>query len=157
MRSLPAILLATLSLAAACGEHDHDDPDAEACGHLRGGPAENVTASATPAATAPAVRSDHRRYDVALVDAGGGKGGSVSFASSAARDHVLYTDVAVPVRVATAAMMEIAPSASATETPACPEIKGRHVFRLGVGPHVITFGPTSADRVGLVIEPLAGH
>jgi hypothetical protein len=153
VKRLAFVLIATL---AACGGSD-DEPsvDAEGCEHLQEGPAAPITASADPAG-APAVDADHRRYDVALVDDGGGQyGGVVSFASAEATDYVLFLDAAVPVAFADAGGAPAAIEESATSSPECAEIRGRHVTELGVGTYYLTLGPTAATTVGIVIEEAA--
>lgn len=158
MKTIPFILLALL--ASACGD-DHSDElgvDQEGCEHLAEGPATPVTASAIADSSAPAVADDHMRYDITLVDDGGGQNvGSVSFAAAEAGDYVLFLGQDVPVAVADSTNQPIDIEASASSSEACPEIRGRHVVELGVGTHFFTFGPTSESAVQLVIEPDGEH
>ncbi|MBJ6764222.1 hypothetical protein JGU66_25890 [Myxococcaceae bacterium JPH2] len=155
-KSLPAVLLFT-SLLAACG----DDPatsssvDEEGCEHLQKGPGVSITAVREGAG--PAVSNDHKRYDIALQDATGGKGGAVSFAVTAAEDYVFFTSADVPVTVTTSAGQVVEVEEHATSSASCTDIRGRHVVPLGVGTHTLTFGPTPVNQVSLVIEESGEH
>src|SRR5688572_14994746 len=71
---LAALLMSTALLATACGDDEEENPDVEGCEHLQEGPATAVTATAT-SENAPAIRADHRRYDVTLVAGNGGNSG----------------------------------------------------------------------------------
>ena len=149
-------LAAALALSlTACSDDEEGaaSADVEACEHLQDGPSTAVTATAA-ATGAPAVGNDHRRYDVTLADVTGGKGGAVSFAVSEATDYVLFLDTAVPVAVTQGSAAVLAEE-TATSSPECGEVKARQVFALGVGTYTLTFGPTAATRVGLVLEEAA--
>jgi FAD/FMN-containing dehydrogenase len=148
MKLFSAVLLST-ALLVACGG-DEESPDVEACEHLNEGPAAAVNASATGAG--PAVSNDHKRYDITLTDVTGGKGGSVSFAAAEGIDYILFTGADVPVAVKSSSGQTVAPEASVKTSSECTEIKGRHTFGLGVGTYTISFGPTTATSVSLVIE-----
>jgi FAD/FMN-containing dehydrogenase len=149
MKLFSAVLLST-ALLVACGG-DEESPDVEGCEHLKEGPNATVTATATGTG-APAVSNDHKRYDITLVDVTGGKGGSVSFAASEGTDYILFTSADVPVEVKSSSGQTVAPEASVKTSAECTEIKGRHTFGLGVGTYTISFGPTTATSVSLVIE-----
>ncbi|WP_224245174.1 hypothetical protein [Hyalangium gracile] len=148
MKLLSAVLLSA-ALVAGCGD-DEESVDADACEHLQEGPSSSLTAS-TDNTGAPAVSNDHRRYDIALIDAVSGKGGIVSFAVSEAADYTVYLNGAVPVTVKTANGQTIEPEVSGTGSSECDEIKRRHTFALQVGTHTLSFGPTTETSVGLVI------
>jgi len=157
---LAALLMSTALLSSACGDDDEEpeeNVDVEGCEHLREGPAVAVLATLT--GTPPTVANNHRRYDITLVDGTGGRSGSVSFAASEASDYVFFTSADVPVSITdgSGAAVEIEESTKSSET--CTEIKGRHIVPLTVGTHTITFGPTSATSVNLVIEEASheGH
>lgn len=153
MKLFSAILLSS-SLLLACGE---ESADAEACEHLQKGPATSVTASASTSG-APAVRNDHRRYDITLADVTGGKGGSVSFAAAEATDYILFTSAKVQVGVKDSNGMAVTAEESVESSSACAEVQGRHTFPLKVGTYTLTFGPTTASSVSIVIEESAdGH
>ncbi|MFP2924659.1 hypothetical protein ACLESO_05465 [Pyxidicoccus sp. 3LG] len=152
---LAALLMSTALLATACGddEEGEENVDVEGCEHLQEGPATPVTATLT--GTPPSVSNDHRRYDITLVDGTGGKTGSVSFAAAEATDYVIFTgaDVALTVKNASGATVEIEESTKSSTQ--CTDIKGRHVVPMGVGTHTLTFGPTTAASVSVVIEEAA--
>lgn len=154
---LAALLMSTALLTTACGEDEKENVDVEGCEHLQEGPATAVTATTT--GTPPAVGSDHRRYDITLVDGTGGKTGSVSFAAAEATDYVIFTgaDVAVTVRDSSGAQVAIEESTKSSAE--CTDIKGRHVVPMTVGTHTLTFGPTTAASVSIVIEEASheGH
>jgi len=150
-KKLFAAVLLSAGLVFGCGEEE-ETVDVEGCEHLQEGPASAVTATAATTG-APAVKSDHRRYDVALVDMTGGKGGSVTFAAAEESDYVLFTSADVPVAVKDANGRAIAIEASVKNSAECAEIKGRHTIPLKVGTHTITFGPTTQSSVSIVIEP----
>lgn len=148
---LAALLMSTALLAAGCGgDEEEENPDVEGCEHLKEGPSTAVAATLT--GTPPAVDDDHRRYDITLVDGTGGKTGSVSFAADEAIDYIVYTsaDVTLTVKNASGATVEIEESAKSSSE--CTEIKGRHVVPMTVGTHTLTFGPTTASSVSIVIE-----
>jgi hypothetical protein len=149
MKLFSAVLLST-SLLVACGG-DEESPDVEGCEHLKEGPAAAITASASGTG-APAVSNDHKRYDISLTDVTGGKGGSVSFAASEGTDYILFTSADVPVVVKGSNGQTVAPEASVKTSSECTEIKGRHTFGLSVGTYTISFGPTTATSVSLVVE-----
>jgi hypothetical protein len=102
------------------------------------------------------VSNDHHRYDITLTDVTGGKGGSVSFAVAAATDYILFTNTDVQVAVKDANGQTIAIAASANTSTQCTDIKGRYTVPLAVGTQTITFGPTTATSVSLVIEEAGG-
>jgi hypothetical protein len=149
LKFFSAVLLST-ALFVGCGG-DEETADNEACEHLQEGPATSVNASASETG-APSVSNDHRRYDIALTDVTGGKGGTVSFAASEAADYILFTGADVPVTVKSGSGQTIAAKASVKSSSVCTEVKGRHTFPLSVGTYTLTFGPTTATSVSLVIE-----
>ncbi|EAU62707.1 hypothetical protein STIAU_7222 [Stigmatella aurantiaca DW4/3-1] len=110
-----------------------------------------ITAAATSAG-APAVSNDHKRYDISLVDATGGKGGSVTFAASEEGDYLFFVSEDVPLTIRTANGVAVEPEAVAKSSTECSEIKGRYTVELGVGTHVLTFGPTSKTSLSFVAE-----
>lgn len=147
---LLSVALLSSALFVACGG-DEETADTEGCEHLQEGPAVAVNASAS-SSNAPAVSNDHRRYDIALTDVTGGKGGSVSFAASEGIDYVLFTSADVKVTVTNGSGTAITAEESVNSSSACTEVKGRHTFPLSVGTYTLTFGPTTATSVSLVIE-----
>jgi len=150
-----AAVLVSAGLVFGCGgEEEEENVDVEGCEHLQEGPSTAVTATAATAG-APAVKDDHRRYDVTLVDVTGGKGGSVTFAAAEEGDYVLFTSADVQVAITDANGQAVAPEASVKSSTECTEIKGRHTIPMKVGTHTLTFGPTTQTSVSLVIEPAA--
>lgn len=154
---LSALLLSTALLAAGCGSDAEDEGsiDEEGCEHLQKGPAVNVTAAAS--GVGPSVSNNHTRYDIALVDVAGGKGGAVSFAVSEATDYVLFTSAPVPVKVTNGSGATVAFEESTNSSALCSDIQGRHVVPLTVGTHTLTFGPSTLSSVSLVIEESGTH
>jgi hypothetical protein len=148
MKLFSAVLLSS-ALLVACGEEEN--ADSEACEHLKEGPASSITASASGTG-APAVSNDHRRYDIALVDVTGGKGGSVTFAAAEGADYILFTGADVPVVVKNSSGATVSPEESVKTSSACTEIKGRHTIPMSVGTYTLTFGPTAATSVSLIVE-----
>jgi hypothetical protein len=151
MNLFSACLLST-ALLAGCGPVN--ETDMEGCEHLQEGPSSIVTASAT-ASGAPDVDSNHRRYDISLVDVTGGKGGFVSFNVEHTADYVLFTGVDVPVVVRNDAGATVEFEASVKSSTECTDVKGRHTVPLAVGKYTLSFGPTMQGVVSLVIEEVA--
>jgi hypothetical protein len=148
-------LLGLLGLLACGGEPPEASPDAESCEHLKEGPASGVTAAPSQTAEdAPSVATDHRRYDITLVEVPGGKGGVVKFASPEATEYRVFLSRDVPFKVSDDAG-PVAIEESVTSSTECAEIKARHTFELGVGTYTFEFGPTAETEVGLVIEEVA--
>ena len=154
IRSLAVLLIAAPCLAG-CGHHE--DPDAEACEHLKvtEDKAVKVTAGPLPAG-APTVADDHKRYDISLVDVTGGKGGNLAFAAEEAHDIAFFLSADVPVKFTDPAGMTAPIKSSAKSSSACAEIKGKHVVPMSVGTYTVVLGPTTATAVNLVVEH-AGH
>ena len=155
---LAAFLLSTALVSAGCGD-DHPEEegvDAEACEHLQEGPASAVIATLGTDAP-PAIRADHRRYDITLADGPDGKQGAVSFAVSEAADYVIYTNADVPLSITTASGDAVEIEESTSSSTGCTDIKGRHVVPLTVGTHLLTFGPTSTATVSVIVEESHDH
>ena len=134
----------------------HESPDDEGCEHIKGGPAASPAPTAAASAdVAPALGSDHRRYDVTLIDVAGGKGGFVKYAASEAADYLFFLSADVPVEFLDGANAPVTPEASATSSSACSEIKGRHLVPLQVGTYAVRLGPTTHDTVSIVVEEAA--
>jgi hypothetical protein len=146
---LSACLLSSALLAGCAGSNE---TDAEGCEHLQQGPGVSLTASAS-ASGAPAVSNDHKRYDLTLPSGSG----SVSFAAGEATDFVFFLSADVPLKVSSSAGAQVDFESSAKSSEQCSDIKGRHVAPLQVGTYTLTFGPSSLDKVSLVIEEAGGH
>jgi hypothetical protein len=149
----PAMFL--IATAAACGGEDEPDVDAEGCEHLQEGPYAEVSASATRNGTAPppAVAADHRAYTVTLPLAAIGY---VSFAAAEATDYIVFLDLPAAFAVLDATGARVTLEASATSSPACAAIRGKHTFALPVGTAYFELGP-NMGMLNLVIEEAAGH
>jgi len=129
-----------------------ETPDLEGCEHMAEGPSAAVAASAD-AATAGAIADDHTRYDVTFVDLDGGqKGGAVTFAADEMGDFHFFFDTAVPYQVTDAAGTVVEIEESSPGTDACTDIKQWDVVELDVGTYTLTFGPTDAAGVKIVVE-----
>ncbi|RKG76391.1 hypothetical protein [Corallococcus terminator] len=153
---LSAVLLSASLLVSACGDDAEESTgDEEGCEHLQEGPAVSVTAAVS--GTGPAVSNDHKRYDIALVDVTGGKGGAVSFAVAEATDYVLFTSAPVPVKVTNGSGATVEFEESTNSSTLCSDIQGRHIVPLTVGTHTLTFGPSTLSSVSLVIEESGEH
>jgi hypothetical protein len=65
----------------------------------------------------------------------------------------------VPLTVLDSSGGEVGLEKSEPSSPVCAEVKGRHQLALGVGTFTLRLGPTSVERVGVVIEPAShgGH
>jgi hypothetical protein len=156
----PFRTLSLLTLAVAVGACSSDkaaeeeNPDAEACEHLAEGPGVDVAAAATSSAMAPPVAGDHKRYDVTLGDVAGGKGGFVTFAAAAAGEFIFYTSEPVQLTVKDPAGADVKAEKTATSIPECTGIKGRHVYDLVVGTHILEVR-AAAGKVSVIVE--AGH
>jgi hypothetical protein len=143
-------------LGGGCGGDDgaeaHEDPDLEACEHMKGGPAAPVMAADAFSISAPPVSNDHKRYDLTLSGSAGGKSGFVTFAVSKTGEYVVYTSAPVTLNLKSASMAVVAAESSAASVPGCTEVKGKQVFDLAVGTYVIGLGPETIDKVSLVVE-----
>jgi len=155
--------------ATGCGgdDHDHDHghdhgdehgggeaeaPDAEGCEHMAEGPSVAVVADAN-AAEPEAIADDHKRYDVTFVDLDGGqKGGAVTFAADEMGDFHFFFDTAVPYQITDRAGTVVEVEESLPGTDACTDIKKWDIIELDVGTYTLTFGPTDAAGVKIVVE-----
>lgn len=157
-----AAAMATLLVCPACGgeDHHHDDPVAEACEHMQDGPAMSVTAIADMAGDAPDVGEHHIRWDIALVDRGGGAadlGGYVDLVVDEASESLLFLGADVAIALWDATGTEVAAEASNADITACAEVAVSHTFDLEVGTYLLEIGPTSETEVQLVVEQAGEH
>jgi hypothetical protein len=146
-----AILLVAALAPAGCGgdASPEENPNAEACEHIRDATkAVAITAATTASASAPEVKADHKRYDDNL----DGGMGHVRFAATEAGDAILFADQQVELAVQTVAGANVAAESTATSIPECTQVKIRAVYPLQVGTYVIRLVGSSASKVGLVIE-----
>jgi hypothetical protein len=153
MKKLLSACLLSSALLVGCGE-PAEDADAEGCEHLQEGPAVAIAAS-TSSASAPLVGNDHKRYDITLPAGTGGNTGSVSFAASEATDYTFFLSADVSLTLTRSSGQTVAFESSAKSSASCGDIKGRYVAPLEVGTYTLTFGPSSAGSVSLVIEESA--
>jgi hypothetical protein len=155
--SLFAVL--TLSVAACGGDDGAGDEDmggeesidVEGCEHLVEGPEVAVAATAV-AEGAPTVADDHMRYDVSLVEVDGGNGGTVAFEADEASDFIFFLSADVALAITDSSDQAVEIEESASSSPECEEIRGRHVVPMEVGTHYLTFGPTAEEQVSVVVE-----
>ena len=158
LRMLTILMLATAAIG--CGhddDHEHENPNEEACEHFEKGPPAAVTAAASSSADAPKINNDHKRYDVKLVDVGGGKGGFVAFAAGKAGDYIFFTDAPVQLSVKSSTMADVPVEKSDAMIAECMAVKGRHVFPLQVGTYVIGIGGAAGEKVSFVVEAAEAH
>jgi hypothetical protein len=97
------------------------------------------------------------RYDVTLTAITGGNGGFVSFASAEAVHYAFFLDAPVAFAVQDGSGATVPIEESATSSPECSDIRGRHVVDLGVGTFFLSLGPATESEVSIVIEESGGH
>jgi hypothetical protein len=141
--------LLSVSLLAGCEALGPEDPFAEACEHLTAIP--TMVNASVSAASAPELAT-HTRYEVALPEATGGRGGNVRFASTLRGRLLVFLAADVAVKLGTA-MGDLAPSGSGKSGP-CPELAAWYEYDVGVGVQTLTLGGSGNSRasVGLVLE-----
>jgi hypothetical protein len=152
-------LAMALFLGAGC-TGDVPNENEELCLHLSSGTGVPVTAVASGDASGAVVDDDHKRYEVALVDVEGGKGGMVTFNAAEAGDYVFALGADVPLALKGPDGATITFSGVQTGALGCPQLRKRLVAELPVGSTTLTFGPTTEpSMVPLVIEHLGeeGH
>ncbi len=143
-------------LFSGCDSHDTDehDPLAEACEHLADGPAKALQAGADDASAVDG-SAIHMRMDLSLVDYAGAKGGVVKLAIAEAGDWMVLLSEDVTLSVASPSGAAIAPKASQPGGGTCPSAKVIHTYSLGVGAHLLRFGPGPGASVNVVVEAAA--
>lgn len=155
MKKLLSTGLLSAALLAGCAPAVSDF-EKDGCEHLKEGPAKAVTATAT-ANGAPDVSDEHTRFDIALVDVSGGKGGTVIFRAGAEKDYAFTLGADVTLKVKDSSGAEVAFEESAKSSSACTELKALHVAELKAGSHTLEFGPTSQTSVSLVVVEGGEH
>ncbi len=155
MRVAWALTLLSWALSS-CESHEahEEDPRAEACEHLAQGPAKALTAGVDDA-SAVDVSAGHTRFDLALGDVAGAKGGVAKFSVAAAGDWMVALSEDAKLAVVGPNGAVIAPESSLPGGPTCSAAKVIHTYELGVGSHLLRFGPGSSAAVNLVIEAAA--
>lgn len=120
--------------------------DTEGCEHLTLGPAAPATATAAAVPAAPAIATDHKRYDVSLAS-----GTYVKFQSAAATEYVFFTSPAATLTITDATGNAVPLKSSSAKSEACGEIKGRYSAVLGVGVYYLRI-TAGAVKVSIVVE-----
>lgn len=156
-------LLASVALCACGGDDDDDhtdppaeeDPEAHACEHLEEGPFQQVAAAAD-AAMAPGMTGVHVTYDVTLQDDGAGNfGGFAAYTAAEAAEFMFFVDTDVPIAFLDAAGAALTPEGTCSADPcsaACALIQGKYMLDLGAATYTLSFGPTPAQRVRVLVE-----
>jgi hypothetical protein len=62
----------------------------------------------------------------------------------------------VPLAVTDSTGAPVTLASSASSSPECTDIKGKHTVALGVGTYFLELGPTSAADVSVVVEKEGG-
>lgn len=135
---------------APASAHNSDVSEQEGCQYLKQGPSAALTASAEDA-TAPAILSDNRRYDVTLPQNGLARGGVLKFEVAAAAEWSFYTDRDVFFVVRDAAGMTLA-GARIPGSKFCPEIYSHRAYELKQGTYYIELESSSETMVKLVVK-----
>lgn len=141
-------------LLPGCAEPE-PTPSDEACEHAQSGPAAAATAGSVADSTAGDVTGEHTRHDVTLVAIDGGNGGFVQLDSEGG-EHVIFLTADVPLALLDGNAAAIAIAESVAES-TCDEVVIAHHAVLPVGKVFLSFGPTAAESVSLVVEPLDNH
>jgi hypothetical protein len=141
--------------AAATPEGEEHSLEEEGCEHMKEGPSMSVTASAQ-AEGAPVGAGEHTRFDIALVDVEGGKGGYVTIEADEDGEFVLFLGADVPVTISDGGGAEVAVEGS-EPVALCTEVAVAHTFDLEVGAYTLFVGPTEASELRLVFEHAGAH
>lgn len=145
---LAASFVALVASACSGGDGGGEPTLAEdACEHLQETTSTAVTASLSSSG-APAIDSDHVRYDVTLV---ADSANWVSYASAEAIDYAFFFDADVPVAFFDGSGTSLPIEESGTTSPACAEIQASHLVELPVGTVNVRLGPTTLTEVGIVV------
>tara|TARA_B100000586_G_C19995199_1_gene378013 strand:+ start:280 stop:759 length:480 start_codon:yes stop_codon:yes gene_type:complete len=146
--SLPLFLIAFSS----CGDdHDHsehsENPNEEACEHMKDGPNKLFDAGADPASATDTSASDwkHTRVDLTLSANGDSFVGFVKYEASEAGDYLIFTSTEATLKVAET---DAESSQSVTD---CSEVTHVQTFELEIGEQVIEIS-TSSPSLSLVVE-----
>ena len=159
------LLGAALAVALVGCDDDHGDehggdehgggaaeagPDADACEHMIGGPAQDVTAGADED-NAVVVSFEHTRVDIALVPLEGQMGGYLRYEAAEEGEFAFFFDQDVPVTLVGGDFEASGPA------DACSEVVIGHTADLSVGPTLLKVGPTDAETLRLVTVHVADH
>jgi|GEM_PF-726505 len=153
--------VAALAFTGCADDGGEAEPDelaeleADVCEHFAEGPIEAATAGAD-AASAVDITGGHTRWDIALVDVDGGKGGFVSIAIDEATEYAIFVGTNTDVTVTDASGAAVTPEEMFVGSEVCVAIGASYHVDLAVGTYTIEIGPTSETTVQLVyLEP--GH
>lgn len=132
---------------APTGPHNSDLSEQEGCKYLQQGPSTALTATAETA-TAPEVKSDDRRYDLALP---AGEGRYVKFVCPRKAEWSFYTDRDVFLIVQDADD-NFVPGARLPGSKFCAEVFSHRVYVLEARPYYLQIESATAATVQLVVE-----
>lgn len=133
--------------------HDNLDPTGEACFHMAGGPATEITAGGTESEAADTQSSDweHKRVDVTLNDDGaGGFNGYLTYEAGEDAEFIFFTSGEFTIQIDG---VDAESTAAVTE---CSEVVNALVFDLTVGEHLVFIAATTGT-VSLVAEEAGDH
>lgn len=151
MLTTRSFAIAAVISTLGCADDRHAEPSLgeDACEHFAEGPVRTATAGAS-ADQATDVSDAHTRWDLALVDRGGGtRGGFVSVAIDTAGEHVFFFDGAVEVVVTDADGGVVTPEGVVTSDPDCATVAAALTFDLAVGTYTLALSAV-ADELSLV-------
>jgi hypothetical protein len=149
--TLPLILV-------GCGDdHDNDHseevpPLEDACEHMEDGPFEPTTAVADGSVDG-AMLTTHTRWNIDLIAVDGGNGGSVSFAPAEAGEFLFALASDVPMMVFDATGAEVVLETPPADAGECSLATTVHAVDTAVGTYTVSFGPTDAAAVSVVVVP----
>lgn len=155
MLSLRLSCFSTLLAVAACGgteEPETHGVEEELCEHLTSGPFQPITAATSTTGTVPSAKYEHTAVQIDLVDGAG----FVSYAADEAADYVIGMSEDVPLTIwQSGAEVEIEMTERGSEQ--CEKLKVTHTVELSVGTATLQLGPSSVDRVEIVVEEGGEH
>lgn len=155
-------LMLSVSVGGCGDDHDHDHdheqvlPLEDACEHLADGPNEAVTAAAD-GETGPDITEDHTRWDITLTAVDGGNGGSVTFAPAEAGEFLFAMTADIPAMLFDGNGNEVALSAPGAEDGTCDLAQASYAVDAAIGTYTLSFGPTDATTVQLVVVHAGEH
>lgn len=130
-----------------------ETPVQHACEHILSGPGIGVQAAVDPAFAAR-LGPPHQKIELTLVPgADGHYVGSAWFDASVAGKYAVYMSADVDLRVSDPAGVELVVREGRPEASDCAELVSKRTVSLGVGPHMLTWGPANVAGVTVVVEP----
>ena len=128
-----------------------EDPAADGCEHMAGGPFADVTAAATADGTLPDVSAGHTAHRIALVGAGSEMyEGYVRYVSDADTERAMFLSAQVALELTDAEGTVLAPTDSGNGTDQCTEVGSWAHYDFSVGTYTVHLGPTTEASVTLV-------